>query len=343
VEFIFGALLALFFLRDEPPPQPVSKGPISEELVVLLPAGKGPVGSVTVERADHRQVLDEPYKASRIRGAAMPAGDRLDEAQVRREFGGVLDALPSLSAETVVLLDPGPGESLGSVVIERAGSRQVLDDVYEASLIRSMGPPQAERLNEADVQRDFGDVLGYLPSLTEELVVVIPADFDGHIGTVAVKRAGKELVLHGAYAASEIRSLGPPASATLNKAEIDRIFGGTLAAVPPPPTSYRLHFALGTDELTEESRQQIQRILSEIATRPVPDVMVIGHTDSLGPPEVNDRLSLQRAERVKRLMIEVGIAADRITVSGRGSRDQLVPTPDGVEEPRNRRVEIEVR
>jgi outer membrane protein OmpA-like peptidoglycan-associated protein len=42
-------------------------------------------------------------------------------------------------------------------------------------------------------------------------------------------------------------------------------------------------------------------------------------------------------------LVKVGIAADRIRVEGRGEREPLVPTPDEVAEPRNRRVEISVR
>ena len=343
MELIFGALLALFFLRDEPPPQPVPQGPVPEELVVVLPAREGGVGSVVVERADRRQFLDEPYEASRVRGSGMPTRDMLDEERVRSEFGDLLDALPSLSDETIVLLDPGQDEVLGSVTVERAGGRHVLDQAYAASRIRSLGPPEADRLSQAEVRREFGDLLDALPSLTEELVVVIPADFDGHIGTVVVERAGTRRVLNEAYAASHIRSLGPPETGKLNQGEIERLFSSTLAAVPQPPSRYRLHFSLGTDDLTVQSRDELGKVLAEIATRPVPDVEVIGHTDSLGPPAVNDRLSVQRAERVKNLMVEAGIPADRITVSGRGSREQLVPTADGVEEPRNRRVEIDVR
>ena len=41
--------------------------------------------------------------------------------------------------------------------------------------------------------------------------------------------------------------------------------------------------------------------------------------------------------------VKLGIAPDRITVAGRGEREPLVPTEDGVAEPRNRRVEINVR
>jgi len=41
--------------------------------------------------------------------------------------------------------------------------------------------------------------------------------------------------------------------------------------------------------------------------------------------------------------VKAGVAADRISVAGRGEREPLVPTADEVAEPRNRRVEINVR
>jgi outer membrane protein OmpA-like peptidoglycan-associated protein len=75
----------------------------------------------------------------------------------------------------------------------------------------------------------------------------------------------------------------------------------------------------------------------------VPDVQVIGHTDTAGSNAVNDPLSQQRAEVVRRGLVARGIPADRVTATGRGERELAVPTADGVAEPRNRRVEILVR
>jgi outer membrane protein OmpA-like peptidoglycan-associated protein len=54
-------------------------------------------------------------------------------------------------------------------------------------------------------------------------------------------------------------------------------------------------------------------------------------------------LSLQRAERVKQMLVERGVSAERIDVAGRGWREPLVAAERGVDEPRNRRVEVSVR
>ena len=70
---------------------------------------------------------------------------------------------------------------------------------------------------------------------------------------------------------------------------------------------------------------------------------MIGHTDSVGSMESNDVLSLQRAETVRKFILQAGIQATSMEVAGRGERELAVPTGDEVAEVRNRRVEINLR
>ncbi|MGH8751809.1 MAG: OmpA family protein, partial [Burkholderiales bacterium] len=87
----------------------------------------------------------------------------------------------------------------------------------------------------------------------------------------------------------------------------------------------------------------VPEVFAEIARRPAPEVVVIGHTDAVGTLEYNDTLSLQRAKKVRDDLVKLGIPTEHIRVAGRGKRELLVPTRDEVSEPRNRRVEISVR
>jgi len=84
-------------------------------------------------------------------------------------------------------------------------------------------------------------------------------------------------------------------------------------------------------------------VFAELKHRPLPDVAVIGHTDTVGGLEYNDKLSRARAERMRDMLVELGIPPERIQAAGRGKRELLVPTEDNISEPRNRRVEINVR
>src|SRR5258705_7250983 len=182
-------------------------------------------------------------------------------------------------------------------------------------------------------------VVAFAPRQPGDEVVVLPGP-DGHVGMVVVERDGKRHVLNEAYATSR---QGQPEVTRQSVQEVRESFGSTLQSLPSRPALFRLYFVSGTDELTDESRAELRKVLDELRQRPIPDIAVIGHTDTVGDLEANDVLSAQRAEKMKGFLVEIGIPAARIQVAGRGERELLVPTEENVDEPRNRRVEINVR
>jgi len=176
----------------------------------------------------------------------------------------------------------------------------------------------------------------------EETVIVLPGEH-GKIGGVVVHRGAQEIVLDKAYASSHLGLDGMLTRQQASPEKVRQNFGKTVAALPAEPASFILYFVTGLDELTDESKARLKDVLAEIRERPVPDVLLIGHTDTVGGRESNDVLSRQRAERVRDILVQAGIKVDKIEVTGRGERDLLVPTGDNIEEPRNRGVEINVR
>ena len=185
-------------------------------------------------------------------------------------------------------------------------------------------------------------VLGACATPSQDLIVLLP-DKDGKVGTVVVQSQKGKAVLNTAYATVRTTSDGSVQRGTASQSEVKDVFGSALAAQPSRPISFILYFESGNDEFTEESKQEVKRLLVEMARREAPDITVIGHTDLVGPDPSNDALSLQRAERVKSILAGMGIPAERILTAGRGRREPLIPTAEGVSEPRNRRVEINVR
>jgi len=175
-----------------------------------------------------------------------------------------------------------------------------------------------------------------------DLVVLLP-DQEGKTGALSVTHAGTERVLDTPRASARITEEGRIETGTATPEEVQQVFGAALAAQPPRPVSYLLYFLEGKDDLTPESQVELQRVLAELARRPSPEIVVIGHTDRVGTVPYNDALSLRRAQKVREDLVKLGIAADRIQVAGRGEREPLVPTEDEVAEPKNRRVEISVR
>jgi len=177
-----------------------------------------------------------------------------------------------------------------------------------------------------------------LSGCAKDTVVLLPGP-DGKAGTVVVQRGQERHVLNQPYASS---SVGQEVK-VLPAAEVRESYGTVLQALPSRPAAFVLYFITGTDELTPASKGDLQKVLAELKQRPSPDVVAIGHTDTVGDLLGNDRLSLQRAERMKVYLVEIGIPGERIKTAGRGKRELLVPTRDNVDEPRNRRVEINVR
>jgi len=180
------------------------------------------------------------------------------------------------------------------------------------------------------------------PTVAGELFAVIPGS-GGHVGTIVVERGGERKVINTAYGAERITPEGTLVEAKLSQEEVQRNFSATLESLPGRPTSFILYFLEGRDELTAESKAELQKVFVELKKRPLPDIVVIGHTDTVGSLSFNDKLSLARAERLREMLAGLGIDRERISAAGRGKRELLVPTDDNMAEPRNRRVEINVR
>jgi OmpA-OmpF porin, OOP family len=180
------------------------------------------------------------------------------------------------------------------------------------------------------------------PPVRPDLYVLLPGA-DGTVGAITVTSGTHQHTLTAPHAAAKVEAPGVVALATTTDADVRAAFAGALTAQPPRPTSFLLYFQLDSNELTPESQRVIGEILGDIARRPAPEVIVIGHTDTVGSDAHNDQLSLQRAERIRGRLIARGLAAGSVQATGRGKRELLVSTADNVAEPRNRRVEIVVR
>jgi outer membrane protein OmpA-like peptidoglycan-associated protein len=124
---------------------------------------------------------------------------------------------------------------------------------------------------------------------------------------------------------------------------VQQIFGNALAAQPVLPSHFVLYFEKDSNVLTPDSQRRYEAVFADIKRRPVYEVEVIGHTDTMGNAVHNQQLSTSRAEMIRDRLVHDGIGAQSISVAGRGDLDLAVKTGAEVAEPRNRRVEITVR
>jgi OOP family OmpA-OmpF porin len=121
---------------------------------------------------------------------------------------------------------------------------------------------------------------------------------------------------------------------------------GAPAVAPPPPTpmpaatSFMVFFDWDRSNLSAQALATIQQAADAFKAKGSARITATGHTDTSGPENYNMALSLRRANAVKDALVRDGVPATAIAVVGLGEQGLLVPTPDGVREPQNRRVEI---
>jgi len=179
-------------------------------------------------------------------------------------------------------------------------------------------------------------------SSTKALIVLLP-DENGAHGAATISKGNGVTVIDAPMTAARVDNRGRVEKEAIARAEVERNFSEALAALPPKPISFTLYFEEGSTVVLKDSKNTLMELFAEVARRQAAEVEVIGHTDTLGKASDNDRLSEERAQAVREMLIEQGLKSNFIRAVGRGSRELLVPTPDNVREPRNRRVEVIVR
>ena len=105
--------------------------------------------------------------------------------------------------------------------------------------------------------------------------------------------------------------------------------------------SHGIHFAVDSAEIRPESYSVLKEVAETLKAIPELRLRIVGHTDSTGTEEYNERLSLERAEAVKNYIIsEFGIEGTMLETDGKGEAEPMADnsTPEG--RAANRRVEF---
>jgi outer membrane protein OmpA-like peptidoglycan-associated protein len=111
-------------------------------------------------------------------------------------------------------------------------------------------------------------------------------------------------------------------------------------AAAPPESNFVVYFATNSSTLSPTARDIVQQSAAAAKQQHSVRISVTGHTDTVGKSPYNQRLSERRAAAVRTELINWGIPANQIDATGVGEADLAVPTAQGINEPRNRRVVI---
>ncbi len=99
-------------------------------------------------------------------------------------------------------------------------------------------------------------------------------------------------------------------------------------------------FASGQTSLVEGALSSLEEVVDLLQTEPDKKIRVEGHTDASGTTEENVELSKLRADAVRQALIDLGVAAERITSAGMGEDFPIASNEDEAGRARNRRVDV---
>ncbi len=107
---------------------------------------------------------------------------------------------------------------------------------------------------------------------------------------------------------------------------------------------HEIHFATNSAEILPESERVLQEIAQFMSQNPTMQLMIEGHTDSVGGPEFNRELSSRRAESVKTWLVhQAGVDSQRLNTVGYGLEQPVADNSTEQGRAQNRRVELKVR
>jgi outer membrane protein OmpA-like peptidoglycan-associated protein len=105
----------------------------------------------------------------------------------------------------------------------------------------------------------------------------------------------------------------------------------------------QVSFATGSDEILPNSEPLLLEVADALLRNPDLELVEVqGHTDNRGDHELNMKLSQQRAESVRRWLVQHGVEPVRLTAKGYGPTRPIAPNITAYNQARNRRVQFKI-
>ena len=173
-------------------------------------------------------------------------------------------------------------------------------------------------------------------------IVLLPQE-DGSASAVVLRSGSAQQKIDSPYAQASAAAGQAPQVRQLGADTVRQGYAPLFASAPPKSQRFVVYFLTGTTRLAPESARTISAVLDAATQFPGGEILIIGHTDTLGSTELNDALSLRRANEVRDMFVARRFPVNRLEAAGRGEREPAITTRDNTAEQRNRRVEIVVR
>ncbi|WP_165969434.1 OmpA family protein, partial [Actinomadura sp. KC06] len=175
-----------------------------------------------------------------------------------------------------------------------------------------------------------------LPAISQEVTAATAPPY-AQSSTADDSTIGGPVGGHGSPPAHLTTSVGPMAGETT-----------PWQASRPQTHKIVVQFAFNSAKLSASARDGLAQTARTIRAKadPARPIVIVGHTDSRGPADYNQQLSVRRARAAREVLGELAAHGFRFEVSGKGERAPIAAEAhaDGSDDPsgraRNRRVEI---
>jgi OOP family OmpA-OmpF porin len=140
----------------------------------------------------------------------------------------------------------------------------------------------------------------------------------------------------------------PPPPAAAPPAPVARPATPPAPPPPPAPVSEKVTFAAdaffdtGKSVLKPDAQAKLADLVDKTKGVNLEVIIAVGHTDSTGSAALNQKLSVSRAEAVKKFLTGKGIEANRVYTEGKGFSQPVADNKTNEGRAKNRRVEVEV-
>jgi OOP family OmpA-OmpF porin len=94
--------------------------------------------------------------------------------------------------------------------------------------------------------------------------------------------------------------------------------------------------------MANDGDADVKKIVEFMKASPGTRVKLSGNTDSIGDPEANNQLALERAVVVRKKLVDEGIDASRVDVVTLGQRRPVADNGNDQGRAENRRVDAEI-
>lgn len=103
-----------------------------------------------------------------------------------------------------------------------------------------------------------------------------------------------------------------------------------------------LLYDFDSDRVRAEAAQNLRNLSASLGEYPNTDLLIVGHTDSIGPDSYNWDLSERRARAAADYLASQGVARTRLRTAGRGETEPIAANDTETGQQQNRRVEVAI-